>query len=361
MTTTLINLLALALCNVPAPTTQPAGLNEPLPSDVELTLSPSVQEFDGPIRHGWHGLPQPTHMATISIMNIPDFLRERGVVRKPNPGDLLKTPAGRSFSDPQRQLIEKRFFAICTGRITAAGGPPAVRPGGLQAQAPLRIDYHLYATSEQDARAFAKAHIQWINQEMQARLAEMDTQVRQLEDQITAAETELPALEQKVEERKEELERWMWSAGIASAAYAQSIRLEFSKSLDLINMDLAAAEARIQTLREVGPKLPNAVFAQMSVEQDIELAGLLARKKAMEDRLKTLKDFFDRSNELGSLRKEVDRLTERTRTHGSLDQGRRRLAEIRIEFNNISLVEASIHPVAVKDTSLPETTQPGGN
>jgi hypothetical protein len=182
---------------------------------------------------------------------------------------------------------------------------------------------------------------------MQTRLEHAQASVKRLEDEAAAIETELPALKDKAEVLEQKLQQEGRDKNVPSAEYAESIRLEFRKSLDLVKVDIAGAQAKSEKLFKERGTLPNEVYAQMSIEQDVELAGLLARKKAMESRLKELQAFFELADELARMQKRIAELNAAKARHtpAHLQAFGQALFRARQEFESVSLGEAKIHPV----------------
>jgi hypothetical protein len=283
----------------------------------------------------------PTHVAVV-------FIKASMILPEVDAQGLLRTPAGQALSAEQKRLT--------------AGLPIPIRSIPQPNSNPL---FHLYATSEQDARAVGKAFVQWMNSNVQTRLQQARARLQTLEAENVAIEKELPELKTKAQSLDEQLAREGRAKDIPSTEYGQSARAEFRKTLDLLAVEIAGVKARREALTVRPSDLPPAVFEQMRIEQDVELAGLLARKKALEDRLAELRLFFELSDQLASTRKRISELsTNAPQRAQNLLAARNSLDAWKKVLENSSLGETQVRPVS-RDKSIraarPASPRPSAN
>ncbi|MBU0617070.1 MAG: hypothetical protein KKI02_05085 [Planctomycetes bacterium] len=231
---------------------------------------------------------------------------------------LLNTNAAKGFSERQREFVRSSAWLLLRER-------PKDKlerfPGDTK-------QCTLYAVTEQDARLMAEASLEILDARRRANFEEIRARLLKYRARLAEAEEELPEAEQNALEARETYE----SAQKASphknreAAQEDLERLEVSRwsievSIAGINAKIAAIR-RLKAEKDATRDLESLqMLDRLLMEQDIELAGLLAEKAVIESRLNLAKAYVSAGRKYDGAVERIAKLKDTIKTtRKSLEQ-----------------------------------------
>lgn len=221
-----------------------------------------------------------------------------GEPNDPNGTSLLKTSAGKSLSDLQRDFIStERAIVVDSGGVSRYSSRLENFPCG-------RKRYSLFAVSEADAKKMAFALVEFLvqrgNTNAQRRMKNhlqklLDVQ-KQTTEKIAQAKEQLPDKENESTaafgKYKDAVKNSIYSLHSLDEVPDELRKTIFdmNKMLDTLNIEIAGIKAKISAIerytshRDVlnTPDLKG-MLAQMSIRENIELIGAETRRKAILD------------------------------------------------------------------------------
>lgn len=255
---------------------------------------------------------------------------------------LLRTPTGQAMSERQRAMMQKGR-GILDYTLTRSGGTrmSSSSPSGVT------MNWLLLAVSEDDARKLAQALVEYLNGRIRS-YAEQDGH-RELQEKREALRKDEKALEEamaKKEPLTKELQEMRKTVAYRSRDDASQDKLELDKALRSVDVDLAAIQAKTDTIKKLQDQvraesrtslLP--ALDQMMFAQDIDRAGALARKAALERQRKAAEryDYLVGREIAENLRVDENRR--------NLRQSQQVVAELENRLKPVEVVgKATIHP-----------------
>ncbi|MFA5863831.1 MAG: hypothetical protein WC975_04000 [Phycisphaerae bacterium] len=203
---------------------------------------------------------------------------------------IQTTPTWRLLSEKQKSYIEGD-----TTKYRYNSYSRTIKKLGRKYSQDIR-EYFIYVMSEKDAAVLAYALVNDINGHRRKNWEEKQENLKKEQKSVTYYKAEIPRLEMKLKKMKIEIEALQKIFHYTNPELAYSEFVEMDKLVRLINIDLAGLNARISATKKFSndPKQGQLQeFYRLSNEQDVELAGLLARKKAVEDDRDQAKKYYD--------------------------------------------------------------------
>jgi tetratricopeptide (TPR) repeat protein len=194
----------------------------------------------------------------------------------------------KNLSEQQREFVQSSVW-LQTRRVPE---------GSLDGYRDQATRCTLYAVSEQDARLMAEATLEMHDAMRRARFEESYACLLKYRAQLAEAEEELPEAEQKALEAREAYESAQKAAPHKNREAAQEDLDRLELSLWSIEVSTAGINAKIAAIRRLKTDKDATQYLesvkkldQLLMEQDIELAGLLAQKAVIENRLNLAKAY----------------------------------------------------------------------
>lgn len=218
--------------------------------------------------------------------------------------DLLQTNIGKTLSQEQKLFIETSSSYECRSQ------PNSSTP----------IDYkriRLYSLSRDDAEKMAKAFIEQINEKVQNNIRNSEKSINNIEQiiseykkDLTAKEAELKKVVEEYGNIKEKIHQF--SSDEEAVDLAKKSIIEMDRTFNDINIELASIRERIRSIEKYQKTQQRAeILAKldsMYVDLMIELSGLEAQLKVVQDIYAREQKFVNLFTEMASVIREVDNL-----------------------------------------------------
>ena len=233
----------------------------------------------------------PTHAATFRLYW--NFAEPND----PNIADLLKTSAGKSISEVQRELIktEKAISGKISQR-TSFGSKLGKRiTNGSK-------DYYIYAVSEADARNTVRALVEYLSEKETAEVISMkqthkekltekkeELQAKLIEEnkEYESVNNELPRARQKYNEAVDNSSYSLHPRGDVPEEVRKTI-FEMGKMLDVLNIEIVGIQSKLSAINKhstqkdvLGNQTLLLALKEMAIVQEIELVGAESRRQAI--------------------------------------------------------------------------------
>jgi chromosome segregation ATPase len=271
------------------------------------------------------------------------------------------------MSEAQRQSIIKlqNEYRVTERKDWRVGSPFSIKSDYTQTPEGT-LTYRVYGVSEGDTRKMAEGVIEWLDNQALERLE--DFQKRLDRDQNTVAEAEkvLPKLRleieqltKQVDELKEEYSEANYGIDQQNIAeHVKSNMEELAHKLRDADFELVGLEARIDLIGKfkAGGKITDQAtmikLNQMLITDEIERAGVLARRSAYEAAFKLTKGFYDAFTTLGKVSAQKEHLeTSLAHAKNNTSMWEEILADPKPEMRPVQVYENKviIHPVRTDD------------
>jgi len=225
---------------------------------------------------------------------------------------ITTTSKWNQMSEEQRQFILKLLNDDKDGRTTASRiiGYPFIRNSG-QMKTPNRTStYSVFGVSKEDVQKMAQAVIEGLDNVAQRRLERKRKELEDDKKTIAQAEKILPKLEiecKQLEAKAEEKTKEYLKANNKIDRtkrpevfeHVQKNLEELARYMKLANFELIGLQARIDSIErfKAGGNIsdPSTLIKldQMLIADEIERAGIMARRKAYEDAFRQTKELYD--------------------------------------------------------------------
>jgi hypothetical protein len=213
---------------------------------------------------------------------------------EPNAADLLKTSAGKSFSDRQRELLdtEQGFWLESKMSETYVSGHDM--PYGS-------ATYTAYAVGQESAKKMGRALLEFLIRDEKAATRSMK---KDLIERLSAMQSKLKEgmakTNKEIEAKKSEVSiaHKKYEDAIRSSTYSlQPINLvagevlktisEMDKTLDLLNIEIVGIQSKLSAIKEYSDEDDvrassslRLTLREMAIRQEIELVGAESRRQA---------------------------------------------------------------------------------
>ena len=278
----LVICLAVGSTCIGAPNTESNELTSKLQFDVGTDSKPhSVKTWSI----------KPTHAATFRLYW--SFAEPND----PNIADLLKTSAGKSISELQRELIKTEEVIASKNSLL----------GSFKSELGGRIihgskDYRIYAVSEADARNTVRALVEYLTEKGTAEAISMkqthkekltekqeQLQAKLIEEdkEYESVNNELPRARQKYNEAVDNSSYSLHPRGDVPEEVRKTI-FEMGKMLDVLNIEIVGIQSKLSAINKHSTQkdvLANQTLLlalkEMAILQEIELVGAESRRQAI--------------------------------------------------------------------------------
>ena len=219
---------------------------------------------------------------------------------------VSETSQWKQMSEAQRQFITRlqskyRVTDIKQWRVGLAFSTKSSythTPKGM-------LTYRVHGVSEEDTRKMAEAVIEWLDNQALEKLKEVQKKLEDSKNVITKAQEEIAKLEvecQRLQKQADEKEKEYKEVNYIDweiFQHAENSIEELAHNLRTTDFELAGLQARINLIGKykaggnVGDKTTFLKLNQMLITDEIERAGVLARRSAYESALKLAKGYRD--------------------------------------------------------------------
>ena len=218
--------------------------------------------------------------------------------------DISHTPQWKQMSEAQRQSIIKvqNEYKVTDRGLWRMGSPFSIQSDYTQTPDGT-LTYRVYGVSEEDTRKMAEAVIEWLDNQALERIEDVQKRLEKNQAIITKAQEEIPKVEvacQRLQTRVDEDEKQYKEAnyiGWEMYDHAEKSIEELAHNLRNTDFELAGLQARIDLIGKFksGGKISDQAtmikLNQMLIADEIERAGVLARRNAYETALKLAKEY----------------------------------------------------------------------
>jgi len=253
------------------------------------------------------GLVKPSHRAQLFIANVPytvrsstrytlsvDFQGAKAIEK------IIETPAGQKMSSAQREFLK--------------AGRAIYREGPLGDEVADHFRFWVYGVSKEDAERTTQAFIQFLTAEAEANMQSWLSERKKLtEDSIPSYKKRVSEAEGEIKAVQTRLDVLKKSVHYVSTEEAMQTVLEFNKTLNTLEVDIAGSQAKVSANKEYmrTTNLTNNALTKLQeilAGHIIELAGALAKKETATKIRDQAKEFYDLHTQLTKLPKGLDNL-----------------------------------------------------
>lgn len=209
-----------------------------------------------------------------------------------DPSQLLKTPAGQTMSEKQKELLSAKAYMLDTSGFSA-------RNDLIEGKF---TQYRLYGISEDDARKMAQALVELCDIKGRARLEDDRKQLDKYRKLIPEAEKKIAELDVSIKAAETQCSELRKIVSYRKLSDALQDVVELDKALRALQVEMAGNDAKVSAIRKLQDKLSLELMEKrkgrpsetvlpgpelescnrMLVAEDVERAGILARKVAIE-------------------------------------------------------------------------------
>lgn len=253
---------------------------------------------------------------------------------EPNAADLLNTPAGKSFSALQRELLKSERRLWLSSRVSKGQIWRHDMPFGS-------ASYTAFAVSEEDAKKMGRAVLEFLIREEKGAARRMK---KNLLEKLTAMQSELredmakATAEIETEEKEVSGAEKKYHDAVQNSPYSlhpitevprevlKTIS-EMDKMLDLLNIEIVGIQSKLSAIKKYSDENETLgrgslvmTLRELAIRQEIELVGAESRRQAtmaVKKREKALyhlfEAFLDPEKEVRALRNLVGQTEEEIR------------------------------------------------
>jgi hypothetical protein len=231
--------------------------------------------------------------------------------------DLLATAAAERLSEQQRTFVRHSRFMAVHGQ-------------GLEGQIEFprgHVRYDLFAVSQEDAEVMVEAVLEIYNRSRREKFEERRKELAEAPQILADARVRLAEVDAEITRHRNEYTSAREALAYEGVDNAKEDIQQLDKVLRSIEFDIAGASAKIQAIDRIkgddGTRDPDTLrmLDRMMVEQDVEMAGLLARKAAVQTARDAAQDFCTSYEQYRNAR------TEKVSLQRSIDHARSLLEE----------------------------------
>lgn len=211
------------------------------------------------------------------------------------PAEMLRTRAGQSMSELQRSCAVPNMVKYIPGAMPPPGQPAYEQVWTL-------------AMTEEDARKMAEAFLEWADAKAATALQQVKDDLAKTREDHAKADKEIPEVEADMKAAQAERDELRKLIPAYNEDDVGKDIVELDKALRSVAIDMAAIQAKVDAINKLRKKMIEsprpteemvAFFNQMSATQDIDLAGVLARKNGLEAERKKAIRFRDLVTRIG--------------------------------------------------------------
>ena len=219
-----------------------------------------------------------------------------------------------------------------------------------------RVQFWLYGASEQQAREMAEALIEVFKGLADVYVRRAEAELELLSKRVADANDEIPKIEERKRAAEAEFREFKKTTYYRNADEAEKSILEWNNLLSAVEVDIIGIQAKLDMINRLKEyPIEERAFGdwehsllKMKMTEEIELAGVLARKNAAESHRKKALKFLDLSEKRDDLRVDLAgkgrQLSDDKAAIASIEG---RLPQLRAEVRPVQVVdnEVEIHPV----------------
>lgn len=257
----------------------------------------------------------------------------------PNAPDLLNTPAGKTFSGRQRDLLDTDRVFWMTSRIQTSTLVSASEIARHLSASPSdfgryewgRTNYCVRAVSEEDAKKMARALLEYMTgkgmdqarrnvERLKQIKPQIDESIAELKEKSVAKSSERPVTYQKYKDAIQNSPYSKYSIDQVPEEVRKTI-FEMDKMLDVINIEIVGIQSKLsainkhsQTKDVMQSQTLALTLREMAIRQEIELVGAESRRQAImsvkrreEALYNQYEAFRDIKGEIGALSSDIKR------------------------------------------------------
>jgi len=226
---------------------------------------------------------------------------------------ITTTSKWKEMSEKQQQFIVKLLNDDKDGKTTRSsiiGYPFSRNSGYMKTPINRTRTYSVFAVSKEDVQKMAEAVIEGLDNEAQRRLERKQKELEDNKNTIAEAEKMLPKLEiecKQLEAKAQEKTKEYLKANYEidktkrPEIFEHAIKNmeELARYMKLANFELIGLQARIDSIEKfkAGGNIsdPGTLIKldQMLIADEIERAGIMARRKAYEEAFRQTKELYD--------------------------------------------------------------------
>lgn len=265
----------------------------------------------------------------------------------PNVTDLLETPAGKTLSVLQQEFMKSNQANWLWSHVEDARYDYEVM-GFIGLKVPQgHKGYHAYAVSREDAFTMAAALVEFMAETgtdkarrgVQQHIEKLSEKQRQLRARVTKTKEEAAAKDNKAESVHKEYEEAVRDSFYSLQRVSdvpnelRKTILEMDRMLNVLNIEIVGIKSKISAIKKystqkdvLNSKTLTLTLREMSIREEIELAGAESRSHAIinvKERQEALYDLYEKSL---TLKGESDDLTK----------------SIKRDENNINMIEKEL-------------------
>ena len=278
---------------------------------------------------------------------------------------VSETSQWKQMSEAQRQFITKlqNEYRVTDRSQWRVGSAYSNTKSDIRTPVGT-LSYRVHGVTEEDTRKMAQAVIEWLDNQALNKLEEVQKSLEKNRDVITQAQEDIPKLEvecQRLRAQADKKEKEYKEANYVDWEifdHAENSIGELAHNLRTTDFELAGLQARIDLIGKfkAGGKISDQAtmikLNQMLMADEIERAGVLARRNEYEVALKLAKEFRDavRANRsASSIKSARERELNIAKTNASMWE--KVLADPRPEMRPVQVYEnkVTIHPIRTPD------------
>lgn len=225
--------------------------------------------------------------------------------------EISKTSQWKEMSEKQRQFISKleNEYRVVGSRNLYIGDPFSAKSDYVQTPEGTAT-YRVHGVSKEDVRKMAEAVIEWLDNEAQNRLEQEQKKldfnqnvIAEAEKTLPKLETECKQLETQADKKTKEYAKTNYEIDSIERKkipeHARKNMEELARYLRLANFELIGLQARMDSIEifkasgNISDPGTLIKLDQMLIADEIERAGIMARRKAYEEAFKQTKELYD--------------------------------------------------------------------
>lgn len=189
---------------------------------------------------------------------------------------MLQTQAGRKMSQLQKELLSGKYVNFANY---------GTKVGGY-------CEFVLYGVSLEDTKKVVEAFLEFLTKQAQQNIKSNKESLQYYKEKLEKAKNELPEKEKRLEKLEERYEKFkalthhMFSNTDEAFSSVKESLMENDKALDKIKIEMSVIREKLEAIEIYKERATNEVeekLDEMQVNLMIELKGLEARKRAVEE------------------------------------------------------------------------------
>ena len=306
---------------------------------LRFLVSSAPKEWD-PYWTAAEGIPKPSHVAIYRMKYWKDWKDQLGIIY----GKAL-------WGDSGWVLWRTRFHVIPEPVILISSSP-------VDNQDAIPTELRVYANSEKEVRSIVKTMVEeGKKREFEDYFQKQKISLEIMRRKLTKLEKEVPEIERNFKAATQALDTFVKTNNIDEAGKDVQV---WNHKLDELEVEIIGIKAKLETIKmirekeqEKGTILTSVLESLLKIRMasDVELAGALARKQAVQSFRKRLTDFLTLGEEVGKLKNKLKWERNSLKSlRNDIPVNERELAELETRLKSMKPAEVvnnevTIHPV----------------